>query len=488
MKKKNALRLLLIGTLIFPCLHAAQKTAIPNTTTDIKTTQAAQPALSGTLDEKEKVTQTLEVAPTPATQEKKQTLSQKLSDLVSSTQAIWLKILLVLLLGLLMSLTPCIYPMIPITLGILQSRGSTSVSHNFLLALLYNCGIATTFALLGLVAAFTGQVFGSIMMNPFVVVGVALLLAYLALSMFGLYDMYTPKFMRTGADANKAKKSLLSIFFFGMASGTVASPCISPGLILVLSIVTALGNKLLGFAMLFAFGFGLGIPLLIVGIFSSSLNALPRAGLWMIEVKKLFGFMLFGMVFYFLSPLVSTTVLFTMITLFLLAASIAYFYSIKPYDSKGIRTSKNLVGVLCASLAVVTAVKTYQSFTYQQEAADSFWQTDPDAALNMAKQEKKKLFIDVGAEFCSICKAIDKTLLSDKKVRAALSMFVNLKLNGSTCSESAFNGLCKKYNVVGFPTFLLIDAQTGDLLARWGSELYETPAQQFIAQLNQLNH
>ncbi len=443
----------------------------------------APSTLTGTGDVKEEIAQTFETAPAAAP-EKPQTLSQKISGLVANTQAIWIKILLVLLLGLLMSLTPCIYPMIPITLGILQSRGSTSVGQNFLLSLLYTCGIATTFAILGLVAAFTGQVFGSIMSNPLFVIGIAVLLAYLALSMFGLYDMYTPKFMRKGVDANAAKKSLFSIFLFGAASGTVASPCISPGLILVLSIVTTLGNKLLGFIMLFAFGFGLGIPLLIVGMFSSSLNALPRAGMWMIEVKKIFGFMLFGMVFYFLSPLVSGTVLFGLITAFLLAASIAYFYSIKKYDSRAIKTSKNLIGVLCAAFAVVAAVKTYQSVAYRQEAQDALWYTNPDTALQVAKEEKKKLFIDVGADFCSICKAIDRTLLSDSKVRATLTKFVNVKLNATTCSATTFNGLCKKYSVIGFPTFLLIDPQTGDLLARWGSELYETPASTFIAELN----
>jgi thioredoxin:protein disulfide reductase len=476
MKKTNALCLLLIVFASVPMFYTpvtAQFSGVP------KETQRAQSSVShGQLTPRAHATQ-------QKTSHQSHSFSQKLSDLVNTTHAVWLKILLVLLLGLLMSLTPCMYPMVPITLGILQSSGSSSIGRNFFLSLLYTCGIATTFATLGLLAAFTGQVFGSIMMNPFFVTALSVLLVYLALSMFGLYDMYTPRFMRTGPNAQNAGRSLISVFLFGAASGTVASPCLSPGLILVLSIVTTLGSKFLGFLMLFAFGFGLGIPLLILGVFSSSLSALPRAGLWMIEVKKLFGFMLFGMVFYFISPLVSTATLLTFVTVSLLIASIAYFYSIKPYDTKAIKISKNIIGILCATCAVITAIKTYQAFTLHHEVADTFWYTNPDDAFTKAKNEGKKLFIDVSADFCSICKAIDKTLLSNDRVRAILAeKFVPLKLMSTTCSQARFDDLCKKYNVLGFPTFLLIDANTGNLVARWGGELYGSTPQHFIDELS----
>lgn len=446
-------------------------------------TKTTPPEIGQPTDTKEEVAPIIEHKSTEP--ERPATFSSRLSHLVATTEALWLRILLVLLLGLLMSLTPCIYPMIPITLGILQTRGSKSVGQNFLQALLYTCGIATTFAVLGLVAAFTGQVFGSIMSNPFFIVAIAILLTYLGLSMFGFYNMYTPRFMRNGAQTNSNKKSLLSIFLFGAASGTVASPCISPGLILLLSIVTALGNKLLGFILLFAFGFGLGTPLLIIGTFSSSLNALPRAGMWMVEVKKIFGFMLFGMVFYFLNMILPWALLLALMTFFMLAAGSFYFYSIATSDSPIMKTIKNTIGVCCCVLAVWLGAKTYQAFFFEkQQVADSFWYTDCNQAMRIAKQEKKRLFIDVGAPFCSICKAIDRTLLQDTKVRAALSKFVNVKVDSASACETTFEGLRKKYGIVGFPTFLLIDSETGDLLARWGSELYEVSTDDFIKALS----
>ncbi len=264
-------------------------------------------------------------------------------------------------------------------------------------------------------------------------------------------------------------------------SGSVASPCLSPGLILLLSIVTALVSKLLGFMLLFAFGFGLGIPLLLIGTFSSSLNALPRAGMWMIEVKKLFGFMLFGMVFYFLNSIIPTTIVLLLATVFMLIAGIIYFYSIKKYDSKSTKTLKNLIGIICIVLSVFLGAKTYKAFFYiEKQSVDTFWLHSQQEAISIAKQEKKYLFIDIGAPFCSICKAIDRTILSDQSVRATLTKFVNLKLDEATCPKEVFSALCKKYEVVGYPTFLLIEPKTGDLLARWGSELYDVTPKKFI--------
>jgi thioredoxin:protein disulfide reductase len=469
------------GAHLYLSYYANSKKGTIQEVLPLKDVVAIEPTISQPGDKIEKVIPTIE----PDRPKKKDvTWSEYLSDVVTKTENIWIRILLVLLLGLLMSLTPCIYPMIPITLGILQSRGSTSVAYNFLQALLYTCGIATTFAILGLIAAFTGQVFGTIMTSPIFIIILSTLLAYLGLSMFGFYEMYTPKFMRSGANARSVKKSLFSTFLFGAASGSVASPCLSPGLILLLSIVTALGNKFLGFILLFSFGFGLGIPLLILGMFSSSLNALPRAGMWMIEVKKIFGFMLFGMAFYFLSALVPLSILFACATLFMLAASAFYFYSITPQDSSGIKTIKNIIGVLCAILTVFLAFQTYKSLFWKDLIpSDAFWYKNPQQALAVAKKEKKRVFIDIGGQFCSICKTIDRTLLSDRRVRAALNKFINLKIDGNNCPKETFKGLCSKYEVVGFPTFLIIEPDSGDLVARWGSELYGLPPDQFIKML-----
>ena len=398
---------------------------------------------------------------------------------VQTTDSWAVRIIFVLLLGLLMSLTPCIYPMIPITVGILQSQGSKSVWYNFLLSLSYTFGIATTFAVLGLVAAFSKQAFGSLMAQPLFVLLVVALLVYLGLSMIGLYDMYIPRMFQP-KQKNVKGGSLISAYLFGAASGTFASPCLSPGLFLLLTLVTAWGNKLLGFVLLFVFGIGLSIPLLIIGSFSSSLAFLPRAGVWMVEIKRVFGFIILGVSFYFLQNIISSTLISLLLALFILCVGIFYLYDIKPHEALRWKIIKNILGMTLIASSVFFFVRAYR--TKDKESVDKLWEYDYYAALDNAKQENKKLLIDIGAPFCSICKAIDSGLFSRPEVIKQLVLCTTLKIDGSAENE-ACRTLRDKYSILGFPTILLIDPENGAVIKKWGAELYDLSPEQFISQL-----
>lgn len=413
--------------------------------------------------------------------------SEYISSLITRSNTLWVRLLLVLLLGVLMSLTPCIYPMIPITVGILQAQGSRSLMNNMLVSLAYTTGIATTFALLGLAAATTGQMFGAFMANPFIILFIVLLLAYLGGAMFGFYEMYVPSFLKQ-RETSTTHGSLTSAFLFGAASGTVASPCLSPGLVLLLSIVTTLKSKFMGFLLLFMFGVGLSLPLLIIGTFSSSLALLPRAGVWMIAVKKLFGFMLFGMCFYFLKPLVPAPYLLSMLALFLCTAGLFYLYHESKKASGVWRSPYGLLGMLFIVAACVVATQAYKAYLMTQQCVEcSHWETNYAQALAKAKSCNKKLFVDIGASFCSICTAIDKKVLANKMVDAALAHFCCVKINGADDPDNVIKLLQDKYGVVGFPTFLLIEPRSQVLIKRWGSELYDVDAQAFAYELEQLS-
>ncbi len=420
----------------------------------------------------------------PAPQPKKLSLSARIYALTESTQSIWLRILLAMFLGLLLSLTPCIYPMIPITVGILQSRGSKSLVSNFLISCTYVLGIATTFAILGLLAAFTGQMVGSCMNNPLVILAIVALLVYVALSMLGLYELYIPRSLQSNKSSIQGG-SLLSIFIFGALSGTIASPCLSPGLVLLLSIVTTLGSKIMGFALLFAFGMGLGVPLIIIGTFSSSLALLPKAGMWMVEIKKLSGLLLLGMCFYFLKTIIPLNLLLWMLSFFLAGSGIWLLYDTKKTVSKSWRFLKNLIGIAAIAAACLTmAYATKAQYTMENCDESDLWQNDYTQAHAKAIQENKRLFIDIGAPFCSICKAIDSTILKDQAVVCALQKYSAVKIDGSDKQNPVVQKLQEKYSVLGFPTFLLLDATTNTLLKRWGGELYEMAPADFAAELD----
>ncbi|MGE0010509.1 MAG: protein-disulfide reductase DsbD family protein [Candidatus Babeliales bacterium] len=412
-------------------------------------------------------------------------VSSYIKGLVKSTESPWIRLLLVFLLGILMSLTPCIYPMIPITVGILQSQAGDSTGSNALRALLYTFGMGSTYALFGLLASCTGPLCGYMFSQPIFVIALAALLMYFGLCMFGFIDMYIPRLLQTQR-SNHGGGSLLAAFLFGMASGTLASPCVSPGLALILSIVATLGSKLMGFALLFAFGVGLSMPLLIVGLSAGSLHLLPRAGMWMVEIKKLFGFLLFGLSFYYLSAIMPHELLYALIALFLCAMGLYYIHSscksVIPFWKK----CNAFLGIALVACSIAVAAQAIQAhFFHEQETNHiDIWLTDYQEARERAIREHKLLFIDVWADFCSICITINKTLLKDTRVEEVLStQFVPLKINGTQPSGEPYATIHKQFTITGFPTYMIVEPETLTVIKRWDSKIYNMDPLLFITKL-----
>ena len=404
-------------------------------------------------------------------------LTNFISSLLTETQSYSIQLFLALLLGLLMSLTPCLYPMIPITMGILQSQGSNkSLLKNLTLALSYTSGIASTFALLGLTAAFTGQLFGKIMQNPYVITILVLWLLYMAFGMLGAYELFLPKV--TQQSDLKKKGSLLTAFLFGALSGTIASPCLSPGLALLLTIVAALGDLIKGFFLLFSFGLGLGIPLTIIGTFSGSISMLPRAGMWMVEVKRVFGFLLLALAFYFAKNILTIKLWIILVTLCCIAVAIFFISTLRKRDSKVLKLYK--IAVIFAFLSVpFFAVQNYRQ-SLNQKTID--WQTNLEQAQEAAKQSNKNILIDFTTDYCSLCKQIEKNLFEQKVVAKYLETnFVPTYIN---LSNPEHETLQTKFKIKGVPTIIIVDHELKEL-KRFGSELTDFTATRFIALLKQ---
>ena len=408
--------------------------------------------------------------------------SDSVSTLLVASESLSVQLILSLLLGLLLSLTPCIYPMIPITIGILQSHNNHSFWHNVSRALAYTCGVATTFALLGLLSAFTGTLFGSLMASPLVILPMVTFLLYLTGAMIGLYEMYVPRFFQQQNTGNGS--SLLAAFSFGAASGTVASPCLSPGLVLLLSIVSTTGNPIIGFALLFAFGIGLSIPLLIIGTFSGSMHILPRAGMWMVYVKQLFGLMMIGICLYLLKPLVDGDHLTAIGAILYCIAGIALL--IKQYNThqKISFNSQTGISIICFAIGMLLLLLPIFKPHTDKEGIRIAWCTHYPDAHQQALTENKNLLIEVNAPYCSICTAIEGKFFCEKSVCSAVGNCIPVQINGADSSIEAHEKLKKQYNIIGAPTLLLIDPKTGQELARWGSELYDATVDAFVEQLN----
>lgn len=222
------------------------------------------------------------------------------------SQSPWTALPVLFLAGVLTSLTPCIYPMIPITAAIVGGSevrpGQTQPNRlrPLLLSLTYVFGLALVYAALGLIAGLSGTMFGRISTNPWLYFAMANLLVFASLAMFDVIPVRMPTALVQRAATAGDGGRFGGAFVMGAMSGLVAAPCSAPVMIAVLTWVTATKSALLGFMYLFVFSLGMCTLLVVVGVSSGALSRLPRAGTWMVRIKKLFGLLMLGVAEYYL--------------------------------------------------------------------------------------------------------------------------------------------------------------------------------------------
>ena len=212
-----------------------------------------------------------------------------------------LAFLTVYLGGVLISFTPCVYPVVPITIAYIGAHGSGSRLKGFVLSLAYVLGMALTYTILGGIAALSGRLFGQIQTNPWTYFIIANICILMGLSLFDVFvlPLRTPTFLTNTQPAEKIK-GIPGSFFVGVASGLIIGPCTTPVLTVLLSYIATKQNIVLGMSLLFVFAFGMGTLLIILGTFAGLLVSIPRSGIWMVRVSHISGWILLAMGEYFL--------------------------------------------------------------------------------------------------------------------------------------------------------------------------------------------
>ena len=226
--------------------------------------------------------------------------------------------------GIALNLTPCVYPMIPITVSYFGGRATSDAAQGksrlVVHGLCYLLGLAFTNSILGVIAALTGSLMGAVLQHPAVLIAVAAVLIIFATSLFGLWELRLPSGLTQAAA--KSYTGYFGSLFMGLTLGVVAAPCIGPFVLGLLTWVASMGSPWLGFIVFFTLSIGLGLPLFILAIFSGQLQRLPRSGGWMLWVRKLMGWVLVGMAAYFLKPILREPAATIALSAVLLAAGV----------------------------------------------------------------------------------------------------------------------------------------------------------------------
>lgn len=358
----------------------------------------------------------------------------------------------IFLIGLALNLTPCVYPMMSVTVSLFGSKKGeeSKLGSSFFMAFVYVMGIVAMYSVLGVAAAFTGALFGSWMQSPVVLAVIGILIFALALSMFGLYELQPPSsWMQSLSGTQRKTGGVLGHFFSGLVVGVFAAPCIGPPIIALLAFVGSQGDPLFGFTIFFVMAFGLGFPYLILGTFSGLLSRMPKSGTWMVWVKKVFGVILVGVALFYLALAFFPGYSFHVIiaTVFIGGLYLGFFES-SGRDAKTFTRVKWAVGV--ASL--ILAFMMFQNL--QKEGIQ--WEPYSDDAYTQAIENGTPVMMDFYADWCIPCLELERSTFTDEQVIEATQEFKRFKVDMTQYESEESMQLRDRFEVAGVPTIVFI--------------------------------
>jgi thiol:disulfide interchange protein DsbD len=376
--------------------------------------------------------------------------------------------------GMALNLTPCVYPLIPITVSYFAGRSGRRQGRLFLHGLLYLAGLVLTNSTLGVIASLTGSLMGEMLRNPLVLIAVAGLLLALAGSLFGSWELRLPG--RLTAAAASPRAGYLGSLLMGVSLGIVAAPCIGPFILGMLTWVARAGSVWLGFVVFFTLSLGLGLPLFALALFSGLVEKLPRSGEWMVWVRKLMGWVLVGMAVYLVRPLLPEGLGVALLATTAVAAGVHLGWLERTRaDSRVFEWIRAGAGV--AGLIVATVL----AGSWAISGPEIGWEDYSAEIREEAGRAGKPVVIDFSAAWCAPCRAMDRITFRDPRVvqsaEGALMIKVDLTRRGNQVHER----LIREFGVRGVPTIVFLDQEgreRKDLRA-----VDYLPAEQFLGRL-----
>ena len=376
-------------------------------------------------------------------------------------QGLLLALLLVFLAGMGASLTPCVYPMIPITMAIIGAKGGGK-AKGFMLSLVLVLGMAVTYTVLGVVAAKSGAAFGAFAQKPAFLIPVSVLFALFALSLFGAFEINLPQGLQNRLQGNGPRQGYVGAFVMGLVLGPLAAPCVGPIIGAVLVGIAQQGDVFLGALKLFVFSLGMGVLFMLAGTFSASL---PRSGNWLTRFKYIMGLVVLAFAVWNVRLIASEALNCAMWSLTLMVG--AGVFGVFEAAEGLVPQLRRGFAILLLTLGLLLGIKAVESHldiqllprggaTGNVEASPKAWmEQDLEGALKKAKTENKLVLVDIYAEWCAQCKELDEKTWPDTNVKAWIEKnAVAIRID----TDKQRPDLAKRLEVRSYPSVILLDS------------------------------
>lgn len=359
------------------------------------------------------------------------------------------------------SLTPCVYPLIPITLALFGATAEAGRLRSFLLSVTYVLGIAATYTALGIFSAKTGAIFGSLLGHPVIVIALVVFLLLLTLYSLDLVSIGGVAQLQRVASAIGGK-GYRGAFLMGSVSGLVAAPCAGPWLVVVLGIAAASKSTVWGAVLLFTYALGMGLLFIALGTFPALIGRIPRSGNWLLGVKLVMASALLCVALVLVGPFLSAELRGEFLANIPLVAGVlgALALGLGWFGFQRKSGALRFGAALLLAWTVNGAILHPSSEAGGGNSAAIRWLPSLEAALETARTEKKIALVDLFAEWCGACKELETVTFPATAVQSELRHFVIARVD-FTLDSPANGALAERYKVVGLPCILFLD-ENGD--------------------------
>lgn len=381
--------------------------------------------------------------------------------------------------GLALNLTPCVYPVIPLTVGYFGGQSGRNKGSTFIMALFYVIGIALIFALLGLISGLAGKQWGFLFQNTWFVVVISMVILAMAASMFGAFEITVPAWLSTSL--GKSREGTIGSFVMGLTVGVVIAPCAAGIIIGLVGLVAKLGIVGKGTLLFFVMGLGLGLPYLILATFSGLLAKIPQSGMWMVWIRKFFGILLIGVAVYFLLPQMKHVYdlqgfLFGILALF--GGLLLGFLDHAPGYTRNFKIGRAVFGVLLMLLGIFMTNRAIHS-----EPPAIQWVHYESGNVADLQRPGTPVIIDFYADWCAPCKQMDRETFEYDGVVNKAKQFTMIKVD-CTAPDERVRAFMNKYNVTGMPTFIFLKPDGTEVVSL--REIGFVPADRFLRKMDEV--